>query len=215
MMTELREIKSLQIVSQILSVIFFPGFLPIYGLIVIFNAPTVFSYELAVRYGNLKGVILLLAFINMTVVPVALMPLLRYRNIISSYSMNERSDRIIPMALGCLMYLITTIMYYSFHIPEIIRSFILATTILAILILVITLKWKISIHSAGLGSLLATVMALSVRMYANLSSIWIPLIFIAGLVMASRLYLNSHKPAQIYAGFALGFITIWLTLVTF
>jgi membrane-associated phospholipid phosphatase len=129
--------------------------------------------------------------------------------------MNTRSDRIVPMAIGSLMYLVTTIIFYSFQIPGIIKSFILATTILSVLIMVITFRWKISIHSAGLGSLLATVMALSVRMYANLAAIWIPLILISGLVMASRLYLNSHNPSQIYAGFALGFLTIWLVMVVF
>jgi membrane-associated phospholipid phosphatase len=215
MMTQYSDNKPLKLASQILAAIFFPGFLPIYGLLIIFNAPTLFAYEIAVRYGSLKGIILLLAFVNMTVVPVALMPLLRYRNIISSYSMDTRSDRIVPMAIGSLMYVVTTIIFYSFQIPGIIKTFFLATTILSILILVITLRWKISIHSAGLGSLLATVMALSVRMYANLAAIWIPLIFIAGLVMASRLYLNSHNPPQIYSGFALGFLTLWLALVVF
>ncbi|MBN1387184.1 MAG: phosphatase PAP2 family protein [Bacteroidales bacterium] len=212
-MTQYSDNKPLKVASQILAAIFFPGFMPVYGLLIIFNAPTFFAYDLAVRYGSLKGVILLLAFVNMTVVPVALMPLLRYRNIISSYSMNTRTDRLVPLAIGSLMYLITTIIFYSFQIPGIIKSFILGTTILSVLILAITLRWKISVHSAGLGSLMATVMALSVRMYANLAAIWIPLILISGLVMASRLYLNSHNPPQIYAGFALGFLTLWLALV--
>lgn len=214
-MTKFTDITSLKLGSQILSVIFFPGFLPIYGLLIIFNAPTLFAYELAVRYGSLKGVILLLAFVNMTVVPVAIMPLLKYKNIISSYSMDIRSDRIVPMAVASLMCLVTTIIFYSFRIPGIIQSFILATTILSILILLITLKWKISIHSAGLGSLLAMVMALSVRMFADLAVLWIPLILITGLVMAARLYLKSHTSTQIYAGFALGFITMWLVMVVF
>lgn len=214
-MTDFSEIKSLKLGSQILSVIFFPGFLPIYGLLIIFNAPTLFAYELAARYGGLKGVILLLAFINMTVVPVAIMPLLRYRGIISSYSMNNRTERIIPMAIGSLMYVITTIIFYSFQIPVIIKSFILASTIVSVLILFITIKWKISIHSAGLGSLLAIVMALSLRMYADLTAIWIPLIFLTGLVMAARMYLKSHKPSQTYAGFALGFLVVWFVMVVF
>jgi len=215
MMINFSDNKSLTLASQILSVIFFPGFLPIYGLLIIFNAPTLYSYELAARYGSLKGVILLLAFVNMTLVPVAFMPLLKYRNIISSYSMNTRTDRIIPMAIGSLMYIVTTVIFYSFRIPVIIKSFILATTILAILILLITLRWKISIHSAGLGSLLAAVMALSVRMYANLTALWLVLILCSGLVMAARLYLNSHRPAQVYAGFALGFIVMWLFMAVF
>ena len=214
-MTNYSDNNPLKLASQILSVIFFPGFLPIYGLLIIFNAPTLFSYELAARYGSLKGIILLLAFVNMTVVPVAFMPLLKYRKVISSYSMNTRTDRIIPMAIGSLMYIITTIIFYSFQIPGIIKSFILASTIIALLILIITLKWKISIHSAGLGSLLAAVMALSIRTYSDLTRIWVILIIFSGLVMAARLYLNSHKPSQVYSGFALGFIIMWLTMVIF
>jgi len=214
-MTGLKDIKPLKVSSQILSVIFFPGFLPIYGLLVIFNAPTLFAWELAVRYGSLKGIILLLAFVNMTVVPVAIMPLLKYKGIISSYTMNTRTDRIIPLAIGAVMYLATTIIYYSFQIPEIIRSFVLASTILALLITIITVKWKISVHSAGVGSLLATVMALSVRMFADLTVLWIIILLLSGMVMSARLYLNSHKPTQVYAGFSLGFTVIWLTLVVF
>ncbi|MDT8400844.1 MAG: phosphatase PAP2 family protein [Bacteroidales bacterium] len=214
-MINLSDNKSLKLASQVLSVIFFPGFLPIYGLLLIFNAPTLFSYELAARYGSLKGIILLLAFVNMTVVPVAFMPLLKYRNIISSYSMNTRTDRVIPMAIGALMYIVTAVIFYSFRIPDLIKSFILASTVLAILILLITLKWKISIHSAGLGSLLAAIMALSVRMYTSLTGLWLVIILCSGLVMAARLYLNSHKPSQVYAGFALGFIVMWLIMVVF
>lgn len=214
-MLSFKENKALSMASQVISVIFFPGFLPIYGLLIIFNAPTLFSYELAVRYGSMKGIILLLAFINMTVVPLAFMPLLKYRKVISSYSMYTRTDRIIPMSIGSLMYVVTTIIFFSFSIPGIIKSFILATTIVAILILVITFKWKISIHSAGLGSLLAAVMALSVRMYADLTLLWILVILCSGLVMAARLYLSSHTPLQVYAGFALGFIVMWLTMVVF
>lgn len=207
--------KPLNIVSQILSVIFYPGFLPVYGLLLIFYAPTLFAWELAARYAGMKNIILLLVFVNMTVVPVAMMPLLRYRNIISSYTMNTRTDRVIPLAIGVLMYLVTTIIFYSFGIPELIRSFILATTIVALLIMLITTRWKISVHSAGMGSLLAVVMALSVRMRADLSAIWIPIVLLSGMVMAARLYLSSHKPAQIYSGFALGFIVIWLVMVIF
>jgi len=214
-MTNYSDNSPLKLASQILSIIFFPGFLPIYGLLIIFNAPTLFSYELAARYGSLKGIILLLAFVNMTVVPVAFMPLLKYRKVISSFSMDTRTDRIIPMAIGSLMYIITTIIFYSFQIPGIIKSFILASTIIALLILIITLKWKISIHSAGLGSLLAAVMALSIRTYSDLTRIWVILIIFSGLVMAARLYLNSHKPSQVYSGFALGFIIMWFTMVIF
>lgn len=212
-MEEIREIKSMTVLSQILSIVFFPGFIPVYGLLILFYSPTVFAYELDVRYGDLKRIIFLLAFINMTVVPLAAMPLLKFRNIISSYSMNVRGERLIPLGIGCIMYVITSVIFYSFHVPELIKTFVLAATIASLLILLITTKFKISLHAAGMGSILATVMVLSLRMYVNLIYLWLPLILLAGMVMAARLYLKSHRPIQIYSGFLLGFITFWFVMM--
>jgi hypothetical protein len=211
-MSEVKELRLVKVTSQVLSFVFFPGMLPVYGLLVIFNAPTIFAYEMEMRYSDLKQVIFMLAFINMTVIPLAIMPLFKYRKIISDYSMSIRGERIIPLSFGCLMYVITTIIFFSFNIPQILRTFVLAATITTILTTLITTRYKISVHAAGMGSLLATTMVLSVKMYANLAQIWIPIILLAGMVMTARLYLRSHKPSQIYSGFALGFAIFWITM---
>lgn len=196
--------------AQLLSVLFHPVFMPVYGLLLIFNAPT---FMVHLPY-NIKRVIFLLATVNMTVVPLAMMPLLRYRNLITSYNMENARERVIPMTLGVMMYTVTTIIFYSYQIPLLIKSFMLAASVTSFILLVITFRWKISIHSAGMGGLLATVMALSLRMGAGLTEIWLVLVFLSGLVMMSRLYLRGHNPMQVYTGFATGFITfiviMWL-----
>lgn len=193
--------ESLKALSRVLSILFHPVFLPVYGLLIIFNAPT---FMVHLPY-DIKKVIFLLATVNMTVVPLAMIPLLRYRNLITSYSMDSARERILPLSLGVMLYTVTTIIFYSYQIPVLIKSFMLAASVTSLLLLVITFKWKISIHSAGLGGLLATVVALSIRMSANLAPLWIVMILLSGLVLMSRLYLRAHSPAQVYTGFFTGF----------
>ena len=210
-MEEKRSAKILRLLSIVISVIMQPAFLPVYGLLLIFNAPTFMVHLPA----DIKRVILLLTAVNMTVVPIALLPLLKQRNVITSYSMELRNERIIPLAIGTMMYVVTTIIFFSYQIPMIIKSFMLSASIASFLILVITFKWKISVHAAGAGGLLATVMILSIRMYADLIAVWLALLILSGIMMSARLYLRSHNPAQVYTGFLTGFVSFFLVMFFF
>ena len=167
--------EPLRIISEVVSILFHPVFMPVYGLLIIFFAPTIFIYI----PGNVKRVIFMLVLINMTVVPLAMMPLFRYRNIISSYSLEGRQERVMPLALGLLMYILTTIIFFSYQIPVLIKTFMLAASVTAFIVLVITMMWKISIHSAGMGGLMATVIALSLRMGTPLTAYLAALIAIS------------------------------------
>jgi membrane-associated phospholipid phosphatase len=195
--------------SQIMAVVFHPVFIPVYGLLLIFNAPT-FMVHLPYQ---MKRVIFMLVAVNMTIVPLALLPLLRYRNIITSYRMETNRERVIPLSLGLIMYLVTTILLFNYQIPNLIKSFMLSATISSFLILMFTFRWKISIHSAGVGGIIAATMALSVRMGASLSWLLVVLIFLSGLVMMSRLFLKVHSPGQVYTGFLVGFIPFILIML--
>lgn len=208
-MTERGKQKNIDLLSTVLSLIFHPVFIPVYGLLIIFYSPT-FMVHLPAQ---LKRIMFLLAAINMTVIPLAMMPLLKYRNIISSYHMDARSERIFPLALASMMYIVTTIIFYSYQIPLIIKSFMLAAAITSVMILLTTFFWKISVHAAGMGALLATAVVLSLRMRTDLSVVLIPLLLISGMVISARLYLSSHRPAQVYTGFLLAFVTVFLVMM--
>lgn len=208
-MEEIEKQKPIDHLSTILSYVFHPVFMPVYSLLIIFYSPTFLVHLPA----PMKRIMFLLAAINMTFVPLAMMPLMKYRNIISSYHMALRSERLMPLALGTMMYVVTTIIFYSYQIPVIIKSFMLAASITSALVLIITFFWKISVHSAGMGALLATAVVLSLRMRTNLMVILIPLLILSGLVMTVRLYLNSHSPSQAYSGFLLGFFTVFFVMM--
>ena len=81
--------------ARIVSVVFHPLFMPVYGLAIIFTAPTVLAYlPLAV-----KKLLFLIVLTNNVLVPTALLPFLINRGVISSYSISDRRERIIPLVM--------------------------------------------------------------------------------------------------------------------
>jgi hypothetical protein len=143
------------------------------------------------------------------------MPYFRFRNIISSWSVEKRQERIIPLVTTSFFYSVTVYLTLKFHIPAFIKAFILASAFLAIAVTIINFWWKISIHSAGMGALTVLVLVLSVKMQTPLTWFMIVMILSTGLVMSSRLWLNSHSPGEVWSGFLLGAFGIGLILILF
>jgi len=73
----------------------------------------------------------------------------------------------------------------------------------------ITIKWKISGHTAALGALLGTLITLNLKYSMNFLGMIIAILLISGAVASSRIYLEKHNPAQVYAGFGLGFLCMF------
>ncbi|MDD2381291.1 MAG: phosphatase PAP2 family protein, partial [Mariniphaga sp.] len=76
----------------------------------------------------------------------------------------------------------------------------------------ISLKWDVSSHMAALGSLLGVLLALAFRTGTN--PVWaiVLVLLTSGIVGWSRLYLNRNKPWQLTAGYATGFIVLYLVI---
>ncbi|MGD9930060.1 MAG: phosphatase PAP2 family protein, partial [Mangrovibacterium sp.] len=127
-------------------------------------------------------------------------------------SMDKNTDRIVPMLFSAIFYYMGY--YYLGRIPiyPVYRVFLISSVLTIILLLVITLRWKISAHMAGIGGLIGAIIALSLRLGINSSLLLAVLIGVAGLVGSSRLLLGKHNPQQIYAGFFLGFAVNYLVL---
>ncbi len=180
--------------------------MPLYGMAIIFSAPTLFGY----LPFEVKKILFLIVLINNVILPLALLPFFKYRNIISSWSVDERSERIIPLAITTLLYLTTSFLIFRFPIPSFLKSFILAAFFLSLIVTIINLWWKISIHSLGAGALMALVLMLSFKLDSPLIWYLIPAVLAAGLVLSSRLKLNAHNPQQVWFGFLTGSLGLGL-----
>lgn len=195
--------------AKIVSVVFHPIFMPLYGLVILLSAPTFLRYLPA----DARKVLILVMFTNNVMIPLAMLPFFRYRNVISSYQIDDQKERTIPLLTASILYCTTSFIVFRFQIPFILKSFIFATSVVAIIVSMINFWWKISVHAVGAGALAATVFVLSLKMHTPLTWHFITVILASGLVLTSRLRLNSHNPAQVWLGFLTGFMGICLFIL--
>ena len=195
--------------AKIVSVVFHPLFMPLYGLAILMSAPTFLKYLPA----EAKRILFLVVLINNVFIPLSLLPFLRYRNIISSYHIDDRKERIIPLLTSSILYCTTSFIVFRFQVPFFLKSFIFATSVVAIVVSMINFWWKISIHAVGAGALTATVVALTFRMHTPLTWYLLAVILVSGAILSARLILNSHNPSQVWTGYLTGFMGIILFIL--
>ena len=211
MMNNVQDRDFLNKPAKIISAVFHPLFIPVYGMVIIFSAPTLFGY----LPFTVKKLLLLIVLINNVFLPLSILSFIRYRNVISSWSVKERKERNIPLLLTALLYFITSYIIMKFQIPAFLKSFLIAIFFVSLVITVINFWWKISIHSAGAGALMSLIVILSFKMYTSLEWYLVLVIIIAGLVLSSRLKLNYHNPPQVWIGFLTGFLGLALFMSLF
>jgi hypothetical protein len=197
--------------AKIISIIFHPLFVPVYGMAIIFSAPTVFGY----LPFTVKKLLFFIVLINNVLLPLSLLPFFRYKNIISSWSVENRRERIIPLLISTILYATTSFIIFRFPLPVFLKSFIFGVFFVSLTVSVINFWWKISIHSVGAGALAALVIILSLKMYSPMVWYLIAVILSSGLVLSSRLKLNSHNPPQVWLGFLTGFLGLTLFMLFF
>jgi hypothetical protein len=195
--------------AKVVSSIFHPLFMPLYGLLILFYAPTFLKF----LPPEAKKILFSVVLINNTFVPMSILTFLRYRNVISSFHIDDIKERNIPLLTTSVLYCTTSFIVFRFQIPFFLKSFIFATTVVAIIVSMINFWWKISIHAAGAGALAATVFSLSMKMHTPLTWYLLSVILISGLILSSRLKLNSHDPLQVWTGFLTGFLGISLFIL--
>ncbi len=151
---------------------------------------------------EMKGRLFLLGitFICTFIFPLSFVAILRKMGKVSSFSMRERRERILPLLFGAFMCYIN----YNFFekaiawlpvFPKLLGWLCLFLIVLAF----ITLFWKISLHLSAAGGLLGILIHFS--LYPWLTML---MVLIVGLIGTSRLWLKAHNSSQIYVGFLFG-----------
>jgi hypothetical protein len=190
--------------ASLITLLFHPIVLPIYGLLLIFNVPALLSF----LPGPARRIIFTMVLVNTVILPIAILPLLKLRNVISSYRLETRGERIIPLLMTSLMYFVTAFMMFRLQLPLLIKEYVFAASCVVLATALLNFRRKISVHAVGAGAMVATVMILSFRMLTV--NVWVLVItlIVSGLVMTSRLWLRAHTPAEVYSGFVTGFIVM-------
>jgi membrane-associated phospholipid phosphatase len=200
--------KILTTSARVTSIIFHPLLIPTLGFVLLLNS----NFYFALLPWSVKKFMLLTVFLSTCILP-ALSILILSMSPKFDLNMEKSTDRILPMLLSSVFYYLGYLVLARVQVYPIYNLFLIAAILVQISLIVVSLKWKISAHSAGIGGLIGGVSALSFRLQENPVLILSLLIIIAGLVATSRLILIKHTNSQVYAGFTLGFLIIGLVVM--
>ncbi len=200
----------MKLIARFVSLIFHPLLMPTAGLILIFNLGGPISYLPL----EIKRVVLVIVAATTCIIPITLLPLFQMMGLIDSVYMVERKERFWPILATALSFFVG---YWILNrvpvIPKFINSFIFFTIVSVILALSITLFWKVSIHMVGMGGISAVITALAWRFNPQLILFVAAAFVVAGVVGWARLKTESHKPAEVYVGYLVGFFTVSLSVL--
>lgn len=197
--------------AKIITWIFHPLLVPMYGLLIIFSAPTLFLYLPA----KVKTILLLVFLINNVLIPLSLTPFLKYRHYISSWTIEKRNERILPLVSLMILYSITALIMARLPIPLFVKSYFFSLTFLVLIVIGVNFWSRISLHSIGAGALTGLIGTLSAQMSVPLPGLLIASVITGGLILASRLKLNVHNPFQVYSGFLTGLAEMSIFMLFF
>ncbi|MEG1611745.1 MAG: hypothetical protein RR318_03935 [Alistipes sp.] len=185
-----------------------PFLLPVYVMVVMLTA-TVF----ALYPTRLKLYIVWVVTLYTIVIPLLSVAFLRSLGRISDWCIDIRSERILPLLIGIVCYLLCALTMAKIPSAIFLRKFMVAAACCEGLALVVSLYWKISLHLTAMGAIVALFVVMNV---AGVGNLMLPLsvaILCAGALASARLVLDCHNGFQIAAGFCGGFITAWLAVL--
>lgn len=175
------------------------------------SAPEVFS---PYSFDQMKLLIVLI-FVTTFVIPLLSMSTLKLTGTISSFMLEKRKERLLPFFFTVFFYGITVYMF-TFRIGRLDAISLILGTITAIILVValLTIKIKVSAHSAGMGGGIGFLWAIKMT-YPDMGLLWplLGIIIITGGVMTARMYLNSHRPIEIYLGGAIGLVLSFCSII--
>ena len=150
--------------------------------------------------------IFFLSFFFSTALPIITVLALIRIKLVKDLDASNRSERLLPMALGSLFFLIGFIILRELDSPRIIQGVMFCGIINTIIAWLITKHWKVSIHTVSMTSGIVIFWILGYKYIILMSMILILTIF-------SRLITNSHTLSQTIVGAFIGLASTYTQLV--
>jgi hypothetical protein len=198
--------------AQIISVVFHPLLIPTYGILLLFSINTYFTFQLLFKA---RVILTLMIFSSTILIPLILFTIFLHKGMISDFYMKTKEERQYPYLSLTLIYFLLYILFSKTELHPIFSFFLLSTTVVVFAVFFFNLRWKISVHSAGMGGLTAFMIGLSYRLQTDLNLFIGIVILCSGLVGYARLNTNSHKPSEVYYGYLVGFAVFIVMFLVF
>ena len=145
----------------------------------------------------------LLCLLFGTVVPYLYIYFLYKKKKINDMHMPEKENRIKPMVVACISYIICFIILYVLEGPKILKSIFAVIIVSTVILTIITYFWKICLHASGITFMVITFYIL----FGKWILLMIPLIPLIGW---ARVRIKKHTVSQVILGAGITAITTFL-----
>lgn len=202
--------------STFFSWLFFPLFTPIYGLLVLLYLPVPSNSFLTSDSLFLLNPTAKFLFISLFVVFIVFAPgvsliVMRMNKNIKSFQIKTAEERLMP--IGIMTFYLLVLFFFLYMqaegvlIPSIIKAMVLGGIIAGIVAYFVTPKFKISLHSIGMGALFGFVYMFARGLEQPPLLLLATVLILSGIVMSARLSLKIHTINEVGWGYMLGFLS--------
>jgi hypothetical protein len=141
------------------------------------------------------------------ILPLVSIVLFRLSGLISNARMHRAEDRRLPLIATMICYILSFWVFtYKHHAPLVLCSVLLGSCSAIIIIFIINIFYKVSVHTTAAAIPTGLVLALTIN---NQGSFFLPLlaaVFIALFVGVIRWLLGAHTIGQIMLGYTIGIL---------
>ena len=194
--------------ARVLSLLFTPFYLPVIGLSVLFT----FSY-LSLLPWLYKIEVVALVYFFTVLLPTFMIYIYRKCQRWSLIELGRRERRAVPYLISIVCYFSCIYLMQRLYIPRFMGSIVVAALIVQIVCAIINNWWKISTHTAAIGGVGGALLAFAEIFGYNPIGWLCVIILVAGLLGSSRMILRQHSLQQVLAGFGVGLVCAWATIL--
>ncbi len=190
---------------KFISTILHPIVMPTIGILIYF----IFTPIYLDRKQQLS--LLAVVFIATYIIPLLLLILLKSIGYIKSFQVHTINERRIPIFfMMTLLFILGKFFAEISTIRELSYLFFGVVFGLGIIYLLFLAEIKASLHLLSIGAAIGFFLLFQQLQNINTLPIVIVLIFLSGLLAASRLYLKAHTVKEVYIGFFIGICSPFL-----
>lgn len=197
--------------APLISYLFHPLIMPSLGLLIILNSG---SY-LSLLDPAVKRAIVFVMALGTLVFPLMILPVLQYRSLVlKNQEAISKGERLVPQIIILALYIITFVYFNKLPLSQVIHAYILSVTGTLFLVLMLNLKFKISMHTAALGGMAGLIIALIYLYETPLQGLLLLSLFAGGLTGSARMA-QGDGWGSILGGFLLGFGVVLFTILVY
>lgn len=144
--------------------------------------------------------------------PVLSMYVMKRRGMIADLEMQQLRGRSIIFTVTALYYIITFMMLWDIEMPRVMNGLFIGMLITLILLAIISLKYKISAHTAAMGGLCGLLLWIFSNYGIWEASWFMAAMFLTAIVASARLLLQAHSLDEVGSGYLLGGLSVFFSL---